>query len=729
MGLSDTVDAQRANRRLIRESMNAPLLTRQHELDLARRWRYQNDERALHELIQSYMRLVISTASRFKNYGLPLGDLVQEGVVGLMQAAARFEPERDVRFSTYAAWWIRSAMQDFILRNWSVVRTGTTAAQKSLFFNLRRLRAKIDDGRYGSLDDAGKAYIAQELSVDGGRGRGDGDAPDGRRPVAQRHHQPDRRGRLAGLSGRRAAEPGGDRHRRPRQQAALALAGRRRWPSSASASRRSSASAACARTGARSRSSGVRLGISKERVRQIEHRALQKLKAALVKRVSRTRSSSTCSPRCRPDRPVWTARPARGTKQAMTEATRVDVLIVGGGHAGLLLGAALAQAGFAVRLVERQPRAAIARRRRSDGRTLALLAGSVAIVRRLGAWPSLGASCRPRSSGSRWSTSTGGGHVHYDSDAHGKGPFGVGVEHVEPAAGPCCEAFLGHAGEAACSPGRGRRPAARRRRHARSTLADGSRCRPRSGRRRGRARLAGARAGRIGVDRWAYDQQALTMVLRHERPHRRHRARVAAARRAAGDAAAAGPRTGRHLGRARGRGDELAALPRRDLLAAFDRGHRRGAGRLEIESGPTVYPLGRAACAAATWRRGWRWSATRRTACTRSTPRASTWAWPTSARWSIALVAARARGLDLGSGEALLPYARARRGDNTQRLWLTDGLVRLFTADLGPAAGGAQPGARRHRARAAAEAAGGPARHADRLSAPLGLTAAAGHAH
>ena len=166
MALSDTVDAQRANRRLIRESMNAPLLTRQHELDLARRWRYQNDERALHELIQSYMRLVISTASRFKNYGLPMGDLVQEGVVGLMQAAARFEPERDVRFSTYAAWWIRSAMQDFILRNWSVVRTGTTAAQKSLFFNLRRLRAKIDDGRYGSLDDAGKAYIAQELSVE-----------------------------------------------------------------------------------------------------------------------------------------------------------------------------------------------------------------------------------------------------------------------------------------------------------------------------------------------------------------------------------------------------------------------------------------------------------------------------------------------------------------------------------------------------------------------------------
>src|SRR3954454_3382604 len=113
------------------------------------------------------MRLVISTASRFKNYGLPLGDLVQEGVVGLMQAAARFEPERDVRFSTYAAWWIRSAMQDFILRNWSVVRTGTTAAQKSLFFNLRRLRAKINDGsNNGSLTQAGRHKIATELKVD-----------------------------------------------------------------------------------------------------------------------------------------------------------------------------------------------------------------------------------------------------------------------------------------------------------------------------------------------------------------------------------------------------------------------------------------------------------------------------------------------------------------------------------------------------------------------------------
>ncbi|HEX6144585.1 MAG TPA: sigma-70 family RNA polymerase sigma factor, partial [Geminicoccaceae bacterium] len=140
----DTPSPERADRQFIRESMSTALLSRERELNLARAWRDQGNEAALHELVMAYMRLVVSTATRFRNYGLPMSDLVQEGAVGLMQAAARFEPERDVRFSTYAAWWIRSAMQDDILRNWSVVRTGTTAAQKALFFNLRRLRARID---------------------------------------------------------------------------------------------------------------------------------------------------------------------------------------------------------------------------------------------------------------------------------------------------------------------------------------------------------------------------------------------------------------------------------------------------------------------------------------------------------------------------------------------------------------------------------------------------------
>src|SRR3954469_20564943 len=163
----DDPETQRANLTFIKASMREPLLSRDHEFELARSWREDGKEDALHELVRAYTRLVVSTASRFRNYGLPMGDLVQEGNVGLMQAAARFEPDREVRFSTYAAWWIRSAMQDYILRNWSIVRTGTTAAQKSLFFNLRRLRARIEDASgSGALTPAGRQRIADELRVE-----------------------------------------------------------------------------------------------------------------------------------------------------------------------------------------------------------------------------------------------------------------------------------------------------------------------------------------------------------------------------------------------------------------------------------------------------------------------------------------------------------------------------------------------------------------------------------
>lgn len=161
----DDPQTQKANLRYIRASMREPMLEREVEFDLARRWRGDEDEAALHELVRSYTRLVVSTAARFRNYGLPMGDLVQEGNVGLMQAAAKFDPEREFRFSTYATWWIRSAIQDYILRNWSIVRTGTTAAQKTLFFNLRRLRARIADASTGRLSDEGREEIAKELRV------------------------------------------------------------------------------------------------------------------------------------------------------------------------------------------------------------------------------------------------------------------------------------------------------------------------------------------------------------------------------------------------------------------------------------------------------------------------------------------------------------------------------------------------------------------------------------
>jgi RNA polymerase sigma-32 factor len=164
MAYIDDPITQRANLDYIKVAMRQPLLERTDEFALAERWRNDKDDKALHELINSYARLVISVAGRFRNYGLPTGDLIQEGNVGLMQAAARFEPERQIRFSTYATWWIRSAMQDYVLRNWSIVRTGTTAAQKSLFFNLRRLRGQIENSGE-SLTDENRQWIADQLKV------------------------------------------------------------------------------------------------------------------------------------------------------------------------------------------------------------------------------------------------------------------------------------------------------------------------------------------------------------------------------------------------------------------------------------------------------------------------------------------------------------------------------------------------------------------------------------
>lgn len=155
---------QRANLDYIRTAMRRPMLERENEFALAARWREKGDPEALHELVTAYTRLVVSVAGRFRNYGLPAGDLIQEGNVGLMQAAARFEPGREVRFSTYATWWIRSAIQDYVLRNWSIVRTGTTSAQKSLFFNLRRLRAKIEVSGQ-PMGDEGRQWIADQLQV------------------------------------------------------------------------------------------------------------------------------------------------------------------------------------------------------------------------------------------------------------------------------------------------------------------------------------------------------------------------------------------------------------------------------------------------------------------------------------------------------------------------------------------------------------------------------------
>ena len=163
-------------RQLVTAAMTAPFLGREEERALAARWRDERDERALHELARAHMRLVIALAVRFRHYGLPVADLIQEGHVGLLEAAARFEPEREVRFSTYATWWIRASMQDYILHNWSIVRGGTSSAQKALFFNLRRLRAKLSR----SGEDQSNLTVFSEIAKALGVARADVELMDAR---------------------------------------------------------------------------------------------------------------------------------------------------------------------------------------------------------------------------------------------------------------------------------------------------------------------------------------------------------------------------------------------------------------------------------------------------------------------------------------------------------------------------------------------------------------------
>ncbi|MQY43745.1 RNA polymerase factor sigma-32 [Epibacterium sp. SM1969] len=129
---------------LPKKAMRAELLDAETELQLAYAWRDKRDEAALHRLITAYMRLAISMAAKFKRYGAPMNDLVQEAGLGLMKAADKFDPDRGVRFSTYAVWWIKASIQEYVMRNWSMVRTGSTSSQKSLFFNLRRIQAQIE---------------------------------------------------------------------------------------------------------------------------------------------------------------------------------------------------------------------------------------------------------------------------------------------------------------------------------------------------------------------------------------------------------------------------------------------------------------------------------------------------------------------------------------------------------------------------------------------------------
>lgn len=272
-------------RRLVRAAMDAPFLEREEERELAIRWRETGDEAALHRLTASHMRLVIAMAAKFRRYGLNHSDLVQEGHVGLLEAASRFEPERDVRFSTYAAWWIRAAIQDHVLRNWSIVRGGTSSNQKALFFNLRRIRARL----MAEKGDIGEAALHREIAEELGVSLADVEAMAARlsgpdtslnAPAFEREEDgAERQDSLA--SGAPAIDEtveetiDGDRRSAWLTDALgvldereLAIVRERRLREE----------------GETLETIGRRLGISKERVRQIEARALEKLKAALLAR-------------------------------------------------------------------------------------------------------------------------------------------------------------------------------------------------------------------------------------------------------------------------------------------------------------------------------------------------------------------------------------------------------------------------------------------------------------
>ncbi len=151
---------------LSRHAMKAELLDAETELKLAYAWRDERDEQALHRLITAYMRLAISMAAKFKRYGAPMNDLIQEAGLGLMKAADKFDPDRGVRFSTYAVWWIKASIQDYVMRNWSMVRTGSTSSQKSLFFNMRRVQARLEREAMARGEELDKHQLRQMISTE-----------------------------------------------------------------------------------------------------------------------------------------------------------------------------------------------------------------------------------------------------------------------------------------------------------------------------------------------------------------------------------------------------------------------------------------------------------------------------------------------------------------------------------------------------------------------------------
>src|ERR1700721_2840339 len=151
--------------RYLQEIRKFPMLEPEEEYMLAKRWKEREDSEAAHRMVNSHLRLVAKIAMGYRGYGLPLGELISEGNVGMMQAVRRFDPDRGFRLATYAMWWIRAAIQEYVLHSWSLVKMGTTAAQKKLFFNLRKLKGRMEELEQGDLPPETVRTIATELDV------------------------------------------------------------------------------------------------------------------------------------------------------------------------------------------------------------------------------------------------------------------------------------------------------------------------------------------------------------------------------------------------------------------------------------------------------------------------------------------------------------------------------------------------------------------------------------
>ena len=265
--------------------MKAELLDAETELRLAHAWRDDRDEAALHRLVTAYMRLAISMASKYRRYGAPMNDLIQEAGLGLMKAADKFDPDRGVRFSTYAVWWIKASIQDYVMRNWSMVRTGSTSSQKSLFFNMRRVQARLEREAMGRGEELDGHQLRQMIATEVGVPLRDVEMMEGRLSGsdfslnATQSSEDEGREWIEALEddGAQAAEIVADDHDR----SAL-----RHWLAAAMAALNDRERLIVRERKLRDdprtlESLGQELGLSKERVRQLEAAAFKKMRRRL----------------------------------------------------------------------------------------------------------------------------------------------------------------------------------------------------------------------------------------------------------------------------------------------------------------------------------------------------------------------------------------------------------------------------------------------------------------